>query len=70
MSSQNTSNKNSSETVKGIISIIFVIMLVCYFASCGSGGASSGRKWSDLSETEKANAKWAYETQQAIKNME
>ena len=42
--------------------MFFVVLLIT--AMCSSGGDSgSKRKWSDLSETEKDNARWAYEAQ-------
>ncbi len=47
---------------------IVVVVLALLLSMCSGGGSrSSGRSWSDLSETEKANARWAYSAQQAIK---
>ena len=51
-----------------LFSVILVIVLIIGGACSDSGSSSSGRKWSDLSDVEKANAKWAYEAQQAINN--
>ena len=48
-----------------IIIILFVLMIGAMFSGGGSS-SSSGRNWSDLSEKEKANARWAYEVQQEI----
>ena len=46
---------------------VVVVIIVALVAACSGGsGSSSGRKWSDLSDVEKANAKWAYNAQQAI----
>lgn len=48
--------------------VIVVIVLALLLSMCSGGGSrSSGRSWSDLSATEKANARWAYSAQQAIK---
>lgn len=46
-----------------IVIFLFIFLLL---GSCDSGSSSSGRKWSDLSDQEKANAKWAYNVQQYI----
>ena len=52
-----------------IVFIVMVILLGAGVASCSdSPSSSSGKKWSELSDVEKANAKWAYEAQQAINN--
>ena len=54
---------------KGTLITIIVVfgLLLGGIASCSdSSSSSSGRKWSDLSEVEKQNAKWAYEAKQAI----
>lgn len=55
-----------SEKLKEII-IALVIIVILFLIIPGSGGSSSsGRKWSDLNEQEKDNARWAYYAQQAI----
>lgn len=57
-----------SEDKKNTIITIIVVVIFCvlYLTMCGDRGSSSGTKWSDLSDTEKANAKWAYEVKQEI----
>ena len=50
-----------------IIGIIAFLIAAAIFGSSGSNSSSTGRKWSDLSETEKQNARWAYEVSQALK---
>jgi len=57
-------NNNKGSTVAVII--FFVIFAVFFFSFCGESGSKSGRKWSDLSDVEKDNARWAYETKQYI----
>lgn len=48
--------------------VILVIVVALLMSMCSSsGGSKSGRKWSDLSEVEKQNARWAYEFQQSMK---
>ena len=49
-----------------VVLIVSFIALVSYFAS--SSGSSSGTRWSQLSDVEKDNARWAYNAQQAINN--
>ena len=44
--------------------IVGIMVLVAIFSGSGSNGGK--RKYSDLTDTEKANAKWAYEAKQAI----
>lgn len=48
------------------IMVTVVLMVASMLAACSSS-SSSGKKWGDLSDVEKANAKWAYQAQQAIK---
>lgn len=52
------------------IAIAASIGMIAAFANAISDGSSSSSKtrYSDLNDTEKANAKWAYEAQQAAKN--
>ena len=46
---------------------IFVIIIALLLSICnGCSSSNSGRKYSDLSEQEKRNAKWAYEAKQAV----
>lgn len=48
----------------GVVSIILIIVLfVSFFGSCGK--SSSGKKWSDLTEKEKDEARWAHQVQEA-----
>jgi len=50
-----------------VVSIFIVtIMIVTLFSGCGSS-SSSKRKWSDLSDVEKKNAKWAYDVSKSLK---
>ena len=50
-----------------VIGGVLFVIVVALAASCGSSSSSSsGRKWSDLSDVEKQNAKWAYEAQKYI----
>ena len=55
------------KTGKFIAGILAMLMLMATLCSCSSGSSRSGKKWSDLSETEKNNARWAYEVQESIK---
>ena len=57
--------KRSAEMKKAFI-ISMLLTIVLSFTACVGGGSSSDRSWSDLSETEKANARWAYEVQQGL----
>ena len=50
-----------------IIATIIIGIIVAISVSC-SAGSSSGTSWSDLSDVEKDNARWAYYAQQAIDN--
>lgn len=51
--------------------VIAAVIFTSCATMCDSGSSNkSGKKWSDLSDTEKANAKWAYEAQQIIKEKE
>lgn len=53
---------------KRTIALILSTMLsLTFLCGCGSSRSSSGKKYSDLSDVEKRNAKWAYEVQQGIK---
>ncbi|MBR6785785.1 MAG: hypothetical protein IKM25_05990 [Clostridia bacterium] len=65
---QKKNKKPFKEYVAAIVA--FVIIVALYFAICGDSGGSSGRKWSDLSDREKDNARWAYHAQQAADNYE
>lgn len=58
-------NKNNNSGAVGIIALAIIMGIL--LSMCSSDSGSSGRKWSDLSEVEKANARWAYEVQQGIK---
>lgn len=52
-----------------LIFAVVVCVIVVLFAACTSscgGSSSSGTSWSDLSDVEKENARWAYQAQQAI----
>ena len=65
--------KSTEVLKKNIKPIIGVVIAAIVFTSCAtmcdSGSSSkSGKKWSDLSEVEKANARWAYEVQQSLKD--
>lgn len=44
-----------------------VLIMVMAFSLCACGSSSSGTSWSDLSDVEKDNARWAYEVQQGLK---
>lgn len=67
-------NAKTADAAKGdsksstVIVFIIIIVLAIALNMCGGGGSSSGRKWDDLTETEKNNARWAYEVKQAINN--
>ena len=51
-----------------IVFVIALIIAAVLFVMCSSpSDSSSGRKWSDLSEIEKENARWAYDVQQGLK---
>ena len=51
----------------GIMAVVVLIVASLLVACGGRSSSSSGKKWSDLSDVEKANAKWAYQVQQGIK---
>lgn len=54
--------------VVAFITVILVATAILVSCSSGTGKSSSKRKtWEDLNDQEKANARWAYEAQQAIK---
>ncbi len=60
-------------TVKGkaitvLVLIAAVTATLSLVVSQISNSSSSGKKWSDLSDVEKDNARWAYHAQQAIDN--
>lgn len=55
--------KKNGKLIAGILAMIMMVVTLC---SCSSG-SGSGKKWSDLSDVEKNNARWAYEVQEAIK---
>ena len=57
--------KRGAKMKKAFI-ISMLLTMVLSLAACVGGGSSSDRSWSDLSETEKANARWAYEVQQGL----
>lgn len=62
----NNQNKNKNGAVNKIAIAITILLAIFILAMCSSGGSSkSGRKWSDLSDQEKENARWAYYAQQA-----
>lgn len=65
---QKEPQKEKKSFTEYIIAIVaFILVAVIYFATCGdSGSSSSGKKWGDLSDQEKDNARWAYHAQQAI----
>ena len=51
--------------------IVLIVIIVCLAMSCSSGSGSSsssksGKRWSDLSEVEKQNARDAYKMKQYI----
>lgn len=52
---------------RGIALLLTIIMSVSVLCACGSSSRSSGKKYSDLSDTGKRNAKWAYEVSKGIK---
>lgn len=65
--------KNTEILKKNIKPIICVVIFAVIFTSCatmcnGSSSSKSGKKWSDLSDVEKENARWAYEVQQSLKD--
>ena len=55
-------------TVRVIILVVAAVLcLICLIGGLLSIiSDSGGRSWSDLSDVEKDNARWAYEAQQAI----
>lgn len=60
---------NNSKGIIGLIITFFLIICMFIAAFSGGGSSSSGKSWGDLNDQERANAKWAYEAQQAIDNM-
>ena len=55
--------------VVGIFAVIIAIAMCCFvFGSCGSSSSSSGKKWSELTEQEKDNARWSYHAKQAAED--
>lgn len=65
--SWNTMN-GKARTIVILITIAATIGLIASFGGyiSNQSGSSSKTKYSQLSDREKANAKWAYEAQQAI----
>jgi len=59
--------KKGIEMKKAVIISLVLSILLSLSACFGGGSSSSGKSWSDLSDVEKANAKWAYEVQQGLK---
>lgn len=59
----------NNKTTKMVIIIIFIIMILCMAMTSGSSSSSSSRSWSDLSETEKQNARVAYEIEKELGNV-
>lgn len=55
------------EKVKQWGIMVTVVLIVASMLAACSSSSSSGKKWGDLSDVEKANAKWAYQVQQGIK---
>lgn len=50
-----------------VLVIICILFLICFTNYITNNFISDGgRSWSDLSDVEKENARWAYEAQQAI----
>lgn len=61
--------KKMSEKDFKIIFVILFFTVALIIAAVMPKSSSSKRKWSDLSDQEKQNAKWAYEAQQAINDI-
>ena len=59
-------NDNHSDKTGIIALIIIFVISFAIFAACGGFDSNSGTKWSDLSEQEKENARWAYKVKQQI----
>ena len=50
---------------------VIIFFIIFYIGACsGSSHSSNGKKWEDLSEQEKQNARDAYKTLQEIKEQE
>lgn len=47
--------------------VIAVVMIIVILGGCGSSSPSSGKKYSDLSDVQKKNAKWAYDVSKSLK---
>ena len=62
------SNKPNRLDVLYVLTLLVcaIIMCVCLNAFGCFSSSHSSSKWDSLSDTEKANAEWAYNVQQAI----
>ena len=60
-----TARKNTKAAIVSMITAFLV--LAGSLGGCSSSSSSSKKKWSDLNEREKQNARWAYEADKAIK---
>ena len=67
MDNQNKGDNNKKSNVVVIVIAIVLALLLCQCMGVFDS-SSSGKKWSDLTETEKNNARWAYEVQQGLKD--
>ena len=67
MNNQNNNGESSigQKIFAFIVTAALIIGLTCWIL--GDSG-SSGKKWSDLSDQEKDNARWAYQVQEEINN--
>ena len=49
-----------------VVALIVIFLFIMALLGAFDGSGSSGKKWSDLNETEKENAKWSYEVHNAL----
>ncbi|MBP3330822.1 MAG: hypothetical protein J6L89_08325 [Clostridia bacterium] len=57
---------------KSIVAILLILVFGAVILNCcdSGSGSSGGKKWNDLSDQEKDNARWAYEVNQYIEDYE
>ena len=58
--------KANKKAVVVCLVLAAILFIGCAVYAVHSFSTYSGPKWNELSDTEKDNAKWAYEAQQAV----
>ena len=61
----------SDNLKKGIaIAWAMLLILACMGSCNSSGGSSGGKKWSEMSELERDNSRWAHEAYEYINGLD